>query len=135
MIQRIQTLWLLLSSACSVAVILLPFYAGNSAGQLYETLTGQSYFHLLLITVAVGVSSLISVFLYKKRKIQMQIASIALLLQLLNIFFFIQKANEFVDGNYTISSLFSFLIPLFLILAILGIRKDEQLIKNMDRFR
>jgi hypothetical protein len=135
MIQRIQTLWLLVAAGCSVAAILLPFYAGNTSNNLYERLSGQSHFHLLILCVAVGLGSLVSIFLYKNRKRQMQITFVALLLQLLNIFLFIQKANSFVDGTYSLSSVFSFAVPVLLILALLSIRKDEQLIRSMDRLR
>ena len=135
MIQRIQSLWLLLSAGCSVAAILLPFYGGNTSGNLYERLSGQSHFHLLILCVAVGLGSLVSIFLYKNRKRQMQITFVALVLQLLNIFFFIQQSNGFIDGTYSLGSIFSFVTPVLLILAIIGIRKDEQLIKNMDRLR
>ncbi len=135
MIQRIQSLWLLLATGCSLAAILLPFYAGNTSGNLYERLSGQSHFHLMILCVAVGISSLTSVFLYKTRKRQMQVVLLAMILQLLNIFLFIQKANAFVDGTYSLGSIFSFVIPVLLILAIIGIRKDERLIRSMDRLR
>ena len=135
MIQRIQSLWLLLGAGCSVAAILLPFYAGNTSRNLYERLNGQSHFHLLILCVAVGLASLVSIFLYNNRKRQMQIVLLALALELFNIFFFIQKANSFVDGTYSLSAVFSFAVPVLLILALLGIRKDEQLIKSMDRLR
>lgn len=135
MIQRIQSLWLLLSAGCSVAAILLPFYGGNTSGNLYERLSGQSHFHLLILCVAVGLGSLVSIFLYKNRKRQMQITFVALLLQLLNIFFFIQKTNAFTNGTYSLGSVFTFIIPLLLILGIIGIRKDEKLIRSMDRLR
>jgi hypothetical protein len=98
-------------------------------------LNGQSHFHLLILCVAVGISSLTSVFLYKTRKRQMQVVLLAMILQLLNIFLFIQKANAFVDGTYSLGSIFSFVIPVLLILAIIGIRKDERLIRSMDRLR
>ena len=135
MIQRIQSLWLLLAAGCSLAAILLPFYAGNTSGNLYERLSGQSHFHLLILCVAVGLGSLASIFLYKNRKHQMQIVLLVLVLQLLNIFLFIQKANGFVDGTYSLGSIFSFVTPVILILALIGIRKDEKLIKSMDRLR
>jgi hypothetical protein len=135
MIQRIQSLWLLLAAGCSLAAIFLPFYAGNTSGNLYERLSGQSHFHLLILCVAVGLGSLASIFLYKNRKRQMQIAFVALTLQLLNIFFFLQEADSFVDGTYSLSSIFTLFTPILLFLSLLGIKKDEKLIKSMDRLR
>jgi hypothetical protein len=135
MIQRIQSLWLLMAAGCSVAAILLPFYAGNNSGNIYERLSGQSHFLLLILCVAVGLASLVSIFLFKNRKLQMQVVLLALALQLLNVFLFIQKANGFVDGTYSLGSIFSFVTPVLLILALIGIQKDEKLIKSMDRLR
>jgi hypothetical protein len=45
------------------------------------------------------------------------------------------QIKKYIQGNYTLTSILSFIIPLFFILAWLGIRKDEKLIKSMDRLR
>ncbi len=65
----------------------------------------------------------------------MRLALAGLVAQLAVLFFYFQQAAKFIEGNYTLTSIFSFVIPAFLILAVVGIRKDEKLIKSMDRLR
>jgi hypothetical protein len=135
MIQRIQTLWLLLAFACSIATLFLPFYSGNKENDLYAELNAQSHFLLLLLCVAVMLSSLLSVFFYKNRKKQMVIVIVGIALQVLNIIFFLNQTKFFVQGAISFSALFTFFIPVLFVLAFIGIRKDEKLIQNMDRLR
>jgi hypothetical protein len=65
----------------------------------------------------------------------MRLTLAGLVAQLVVLFLYIQQTATFTEGTYTLTSIFSFVIPVFFILAILGIRKDEKLIKSMDRLR
>lgn len=136
MIQRIQTIWLLLAAAASFASLKLSFYSGKKDTVLFEELTGSTGgFLLLVLSVAVALLSVVSIFLFKNRKLQMRLALAGLVVQLAVLFFYFQQAATFTEGNYTLTSIFSFVIPAFFILAVMGIRKDEKLIKSMDRLR
>ena len=135
MIQRIQSLWLLLSAASSLAGLKFSFYSGMKENNVFAELNGQSHFLLLVLSVAVALISLFALFLFKKRKQQMQLTLLALLVQLGAIAFYISQITTFVTGNSSLTSVFTFVVPVFLILAWLGIRKDEKLIKSMDRLR
>lgn len=136
MIQRIQTIWLLLAAAASFGSLKLSFYSGKKDTVLFEELTGSTGgFVLLVLSVAVALLSIVSIFLFKNRKLQMRLALAGLVAQLAVLFLYFQQAATFTEGNYTLTSIFSFLIPAFLILAVAGIRKDEKLIKSMDRLR
>ncbi len=136
MIQRIQTIWLLLAAAASFGSLKLSFYSGKKDTVLFEELTGSTGgFLLLVLSVAVALLSVVSIFLFKNRKLQMRLALAGLVVQLAVLFFYFQQAATFTEGNYTLTSIFSFVIPVFLILAVMGIRKDEKLIKSMDRLR
>lgn len=136
MIQRIQTIWLLLTAAASFASLKLSFYSGKKDTVLFEELTGSTGgFLLLVLSVAVALLSVVSIFLFKNRKLQMRLALAGLVTQLAVLFFYFQQVATFTEGNYTLTSIFSFVIPVFLVLAVLGIRKDEKLIKSMDRLR
>lgn len=136
MIQRIQTIWLLLAAAASFGSLKLSFYSGKKDTVLFEELTGSTGgFLLLVLSVAVALLSVVSIFLFKNRKLQMRLALAGLAVQLAVLFFYFQQAATFTEGNYTLTSIFSFVIPAFLILAVVGIRKDEKLIKSMDRLR
>lgn len=135
MIQRIQTIWLLLALIASLVTLELSFYSGNKDNNLFEKLNGSSNFLLLILTVAVAVTALVTIFLYKNRKLQTRLTWLGLLLQLVVLALYFQQTKLYVQGSYTLSSALSFVIPLFFILAWLGIRKDEKLIQSMDRLR
>lgn len=135
MIQRIQTIWLLLAAAASLATLKFSFYSGNKDNNLFAELNGSSHFLLLILTVGVALAAIAAVFLFKNRKLQIKVTLAGFLVQLVVLIFYFMQTPKFVTGNITLTSLFSFAVPVFFILAWLGIRKDEKLIKSMDRLR
>lgn len=135
MIQRIQSIWLLLAGAGSLATLKLSFYSGNKDNSLFEELNGTSHFLLLILAVAVALTAFAALFLFKNRKLQTQLSLLGLLLQIGALVLYFLQTQKFVTGNFTLVSAVSFAIPVFFILAIVGIRKDEKLIKSMDRLR
>jgi amino acid transporter len=139
MIQRIQTLWLVLASLAAMASLKFSFFSGNrvddNQAKTWTELTAVTNFLTLIITAGIGVCSLIVVFLYKNRKLQIQLTVVALILSLLNIFLLYRETQKYTEGNFTITSIITLLIPIFLALAIRGIYKDEKLIKSADRLR
>jgi hypothetical protein len=134
MIQRIQTIWLLLAVACTLASLKFSFYSGSTE-KGFEELNTASGFLLLLLTVATALTAAIIVFLFKKRKLQMQLSWLGIVLQSSVIGLLISKTNDFTQGNFSLTSLFAFVVPVFFLLAWIGIRKDEKLVKSMDRLR
>lgn len=135
MIQRIQTLWLLLAAACSLATLKFSFYSGNKDNNLFAELNGTSNFVLLILAVAVALTALAAIFLFKTRKLQMQLSLLGFLLQVVALVVYFLQTKQYVQGNFTLTSAISFAIPIFFILAWIGIRKDEKLVKSMDRLR
>lgn len=135
MIQRIQSIWLLLAAAASFASLKLTFYSGYKSNNLFEELKGSSNFLLMILSVAVGLLALITIFLFKNRKLQLRLTLLGIVLQAAVLLIYFQQTKNFLQGNYTLTSAISFIIPVFFILAWLGIRKDEKLIKSMDRLR
>lgn len=139
MIQRIQTLWLALASLAALATLKFSFFSGNKLDlnqvKTFHELTATSNFLLLVLTAGVGVCSLIVIFLYKNRKLQFRLTILALLLSLLNIFLYYRETLTYSEGNYTITSILTLIIPIFLFFASRGIYKDEKLIRSADRLR
>ena len=135
MIPRIQSLCLLFAGAGSLATLKLSFYSGNKDNNLFEELNGPSHFFLLILSVAVALAAFAALFLFKNRKLQTQLSLLGLLLQVGALVLYFLQTQKFVAGNFTLASAVSFAIPVFFILAIIGIRKDEKLIKSMDRLR
>jgi len=142
MIQRIQSIWLLLAAAAAFLTLKFSFYAGNKLvaatnTKVHEELTARSNIMITILSAGVGLAALICIFLYKNRKQQFRIALIALLASVVNIVLFFLEARKFVagEGNYTLTAAFAFAVPVFIILALRGIKKDEKLVKSLDRLR
>ena len=139
MIQRIQSLWLLVAASFALLTIKFPFYSGNllsiePAGNIVE-LTAASNIVLLLFAIVVAVDCLLILFLYKNRKLQLGLTIGAIVLSILYILVFTLEMKHFVSGNLSLTANIAFAIPVFLFFAARRIWKDEQLLKNSDRLR
>lgn len=141
MIQRIQTVWLFLAAICAAFTFTFPFYTGNkisatnAQAQVYEKLVASSNFLLLIFTAALIVGTIIIIFLYRNRKQQMWLTLTAAALAIINIIIYFTELKKFVSGNMSLSAILAFAIPVFLMLAVNGIYKDEKLVKSLDRLR
>ncbi len=139
MIQRIQSVWLLLAAICAAFTFRFPFYSGNIIGkdnlQHFERLVASSDFLLLISTAVITIGSVIIIFLYKNRKQQIWLTVAAAVLSALNIFLYFNESKKFVSGNMSLTSVLTLAIPVLLLLAINGISKDEKLVKSLDRLR
>jgi len=141
MLQRSQSIWLLLAAVCGFLTLKFPFFSGHKLNSTipveYLSALGSSIGNIiiLILTVAISVAALISIFLYKNRKLQLRIVVISLIVSLLTIFLYYRETKNFVDGTYSFTAILSLIIPIFLLLAARGIYKDEKLVKSMDRLR
>ena len=136
MIQRKQTLWLLLASVATFLTLKLPFYTGVfQADNAYHELNGTETFLMLLLTSGLGVLALINIFLFKNRPTQKRICLSAILVEAVLLFFYIKNAGSFIKGTYSIWSVLHVVILITLILAFIGINNDEKLVKDSDRLR
>jgi len=142
MIQRKQTLWLLLATIAAFLTLKFPFYTGNVLDtatniKTFKSLNAGNYGNMLItiLSVSVGVIALITIFLYSDRKKQMLITVVNTVLSLLIIALYYLQTKTFVDGAFSIAAILTFIIPISLIAAIIGIRSDEKLIKSVDRLR
>ena len=141
MIQRKQTLWLLLASAAAFCTLRFPFYGGrrlNATANLpNEYFSAQNNLLLLILTAGVGLLAFISIFLYKNRKLQLRLTVISVIVSLLNLVLYFIETKKFVpeQSSYNITSIIALVIPVFLFIAARGIRKDEKLVKSLDRLR
>lgn len=136
MLQRIQTIWLLLAAAVSFAGLKFPFYSGtNKVGIPSSFLNGMSPVYLLMLTVAVAVIALVSIFLFKNRKLQMRLCLINIVLQVGLMYGYYHEAQFFTSGTFALTAILQPLVLIFLFLAITGIRKDNKIIADSNRLR
>jgi heme/copper-type cytochrome/quinol oxidase subunit 4 len=105
------------------------------ANNVFTQLNGTSKFVLLILAVAIALIALATIFLYKSRRLQLQLSLLGFLLQAIVIVMYFMELQKFVEGTFALTAILTLLIPIFFILAWLGIRKDEKLIKSMDRLR
>src|SRR5438093_261709 len=104
MIQRIQSIWLLLASACAFISLKVPFYSGtNSTGITSYKLLGTENFYLMLLTIAIGVIALFNIFLYSNRKLQLRLCILGILLEGGLIFLYYKESTTFAAGTGTYS--------------------------------
>jgi dipeptide/tripeptide permease len=141
MLQRMQSIWLLLAAVSAFLTIKFSFYSGNleTPGQpaSFQYLTATFNIWILIVTIALVCVAAIDIFLYKNRKLQGRLAILGIILSLLNIFLYLKEIHRFIEhqGSHTISSIFVFLIPIFFFLAVRGIYRDQKLVKSLDRLR
>lgn len=139
MIQRIQSIYLLIASACSFLTLKFSFFGGN---KLLENQTKQwvafnameSVLQMIL-TVAIGVAALVIIFLFKDRKMQLLLTLSLAALSFINIILYFNAKSNFADSILAITSAIHFAMPVVLLLAANSIYKDEKLVKSADRLR
>lgn len=146
MIQRVQTLWMLLAAIAVFLTFQFPFYSGwlaavtdpdsgVAAGGNYGEIFATQHFLILFLTSALGTGILINIFLFNHRKIQMRILLIGIIVECLIVFLYMREIKQFSTGNFSLwSGLHPFIIFL-LFMAMRGIYKDGKLIKESNRLR
>ena len=148
MIQRVQTIWMILAAIAVFLSIKFSFYSGtltiqdgvNAATTMatdgsYQLVTATGNFLILILTSALGTGIVINIFLFKHRSIQIRIIIAAILMECLIVFLYFRETEKFSQGNFNIWAVLHILIIVFLILAARGIYKDSKLIKESNRLR
>ena len=139
MIQRLQTIWLLIAAVCAILTYDLAFYSGVKLSETnikqFVELNALADVIIMVLTGLVALICLVTMFLFKNRKMQLRLTIVALLASIANLVVYFAETAEFTDGNSLLTSIFSFIIPFFLVMAARGIYQDEKLVKSMDRLR
>ena len=137
MIQRIQSIWLLLAAVCVFLTLKFSTYVGTNKDLIPSTfLNGVATLPLIFATLAVGIITLITIFLYKNRKLQLRLTLLAMVLEAGLIFLYYKEIQTFVgQGTFSITAILHAGVLLFLVLAARGISSDDKLIKDSNRLR
>jgi hypothetical protein len=155
MLQRIQSIYLLLAAIAIYCLFLFPLvhsvYAGSTpvtimATGVYQDVNGklthtQFFVGVTIATAVVGLVPLIIIFLFRNRKQQVTFCYSAILV-VIGLTVWMEKSVENIIGeapialhNFGIGVLLSSLAVLFLVGAIKSINRDEKLVKSADRLR
>lgn len=150
MLQRIQTVYLLLASICMVVSLLTSLAVFSIGGEIVNFEAMGFYMNeeiifstwgLFIIGNISAVLSVLIVFIYKKRMLQIRLAGMNLFLMLGYygyIAFYILKRNPEVGSafeNVGIGMITPFVAIVFTYLAIRKIGADEALIRSLNRIR
>lgn len=151
MLQRIQTVYLLLVTVCAVLCLCMPvghFHQdGICVADFYNLwlvpvngahdFTPWAMFVLLLLA---AVSSFAAVFLYRRRMLQVRLSVFGGLLLLgyyvvLTVFVFLFKSRLSAEFTVSWTTAFPAVALVLEYLAFRGIMKDELLVRSLDRLR
>lgn len=139
MIQRKQTLWLLLSTISSALTFKFPFYTGlvapDTTGVEGPELTATDNIYLILLTVITVALSAVTIFLFKDRKKQVWYSLAGLVCSIALIAVYFMYTKNFSVGNFALTSVLTVLTVMGFFFAIRGIRHDQKLIKDLNRLR
>jgi hypothetical protein len=147
MIQRIQTVFILVAELLVASLYTLKFADLSVNGELHTFVANGIFkgenllFNGLPIMVLIGLivfMHLVVIFIYKKRILQIRILvfTIVLLLGLFGMFFYFTYAG-FTGAKvaFKVPVVFPIVAAILDFLAIRAIGKDEALIRSMDRIR
>ncbi len=155
MIQRIQSVYLLLASLVIFALFLFPmvhnvYVAGVPSTikvtGVYQDVNGaqahtESFIALIAATAVVAILPLILIFLYKNRK-QQVIWCYGYIVVIFGYSFWMAETMKSYTGgvslntnNFGIGALLSSISIILVLLAAKAIQRDEKLVKSADRLR
>ena len=148
MIQRIQTLYLLLAAglvACAAFLPLASFASGGEEFRLYafglRTADGETVQSTLYMAL---VLPLTTIFLFKRRMLQFRLGVVEMILLLgaqivMGIYYFLSyrlfSSFEFHAQSVKLPLVLPLIAMIFTYLAVRAIFRDELMIRSMDRIR
>lgn len=149
MIQRKQTLFLILSVFASLALLIIPcnyITKGGTIGvsviYLYTNEVTPSIWHYLGtgIDFAAILLALITIFLFRKRSLQVKFSYVLMLLQLamtliVSFCSVVVKTEELTITNSGLASIIGIIGMMAAYFAAYYIKKDIELLKSADRIR
>ena len=129
MLQRIQTIWIILAVLGAVFL--------NLTAQDFDILGGKLTINVS--TVILVLAGLLSIFSFKNRKRQILLNNISLIINALLvgllIYWLLNLSGGIQFPEKGIEPIFPFISVICLLLANVYIRKDERLVKSVDRLR
>ncbi len=162
MIQRRQTIFMLLSAIISGLLFFMPLVSFTAGGNAMNftifgienpveniALSNTYTWPLIVLTVLMTLVPLVTIFLYKKRELQVRLCRLNMLTTVIFIglvFLYyeadLQKVIAAVEGDtyqldvaYFIGMALPLVNLVLQIFAIRGIKKDIELLKSIDRLR
>lgn len=129
--QRIQTVFLFISALAAIAFLFVPVGRIDTA-----TVLGKNDVIAAAIAIGIALISLFIISQFKDRKLQLRFCKLNILFTcvLLGTSLF-RALNTYSEPRYEFAIGMPLLIIIALFLAQRNIKKDDDLVKSMDRFR
>lgn len=145
MIQRIQSVWLFVAAVIAAGLFFFDMYHAhmlvNNADTIVEIKATNDYLQLLLALI-ITLVPLVAIFMFKNRKRQQNLIMLTMVLTFGFLAYMIIKVTNLnnqvpqpTKGTYWIGAVLPVISMVFLIMANNGIKKDEKLVKSLDRLR
>ena len=151
MIQRIQSIYLFFVAILGICLIFIP-YAEMSKLQMLFGLSGIYYVktgvfatttvYLLILNALIIVLSMVILFLYKNRKMQIKLSNVLISLLLIMMLLFVvvmylipTSLKISAEPSFRIGFIIPIIAILFSFMARRGVAKDEALVRSADRIR
>jgi uncharacterized membrane protein len=135
MIQRKQSIYLLIAGLVSG----ISTWFADLWVLAKEWMQPEDNIITMLLFLISAVLSIVTIFLFKNRKTQMKVTGLNILLNILLIGYLAYSLTSlpggFSDSEKGIGLVAPFISILMLVIANRFIKKDEQLVKSVDRFR
>lgn len=135
MLQRIQTIYLLLVAIVSSGLIFV-FNLWKNEDELVFAIDKPIIFSAFL---SIALLAIITIFKFKDRKSQFVLGRLNIILNLILLGFFVYQSlnlsGETIVSEKGIGMLLPFVSIVLLVLANKAIKKDEDLVKSVDRLR
>ena len=136
MIQRIQTIYLIVSTLIMGALFVwFPVVLGNDGSVIMER-NEPLLLGLIFVSIALAIISILS---FKKRELQFVLNRLNIISNfvLLGVFVYrlLTLSGETIVSEKGIGVLFPIISIVFLVLANKAIKRDEDLVKSVDRLR
>lgn len=136
MLQRIQTIYLIISAGVSAGLIyVFPIWETNNGSVVY------AFNEVLYLSLFLGSAllAIISIFMYKKRKLQFVLGRLNIILNFFLLGFLVYQSlnisGETMVSEKGIGVFLPIISIVLLVLANKAIKKDEDLVKSVDRLR
>lgn len=142
MIQRIQSLWLLIAAGVTALLFKLPVFSVQVSETVHKDLMASQKYLLFIMASVLILFQLTAIFLFRNRGNQKILIRLSLLLQAVLLGSVWMEVNDFlktepvsISSSYQAGAALPLVAMVFLVLALDGIRKDERLIKSADKLR
>lgn len=145
MIQRIQSVWLLVAALLNAGLFYFSLYRADVMKEgvaTVEKITANGNIMLFLLAIVIIALPLVAIFMFKNRKQQANMAMLSIVLNIGFIATAIMVISNFsnstpapTNGSYRLGIVLPIAAIVFLFMAFKGIRKDIKTIKSLDRLR